>query len=41
MRKLRSGSLRRAFELWQRAEAPYAAARVRVLIGKACRRARG
>jgi DNA-binding NarL/FixJ family response regulator len=30
-------SLRRAFELWQRAEAPYATARVRVLIGKACR----
>ena len=31
------GSLRRAFELWQRIEAPYAAARVRELIGLACR----
>lgn len=31
------GSLRRAFEAWQRIEAPYAAARVRVLIGLACR----
>jgi DNA-binding CsgD family transcriptional regulator len=31
------GSLRRAFEVWQRIEAPYAAARVRVLIGQACR----
>jgi DNA-binding CsgD family transcriptional regulator len=31
------GSLRRAFEVWQRIEAPYAAARVRVLIGLACR----
>jgi DNA-binding CsgD family transcriptional regulator len=31
------GSLRRAFELWQRIQAPYAAARVRVLIGLACR----
>jgi DNA-binding NarL/FixJ family response regulator len=31
------GSLRRAFELWQRAETPYAEARVRVLIGMACR----
>ena len=30
-------SLRRAFEAWQRIEAPYAAARVRVLIGLACR----
>jgi DNA-binding CsgD family transcriptional regulator len=30
------GSLRRAFEVWQRIEAPYAAARVRVLIGLAC-----
>ena len=29
--------LRRAFEVWQRIEAPYAAARVRVLIGLACR----
>ena len=31
------GSLRRAFEVWQRIEAPYAAARVRVLIGLGCR----
>jgi DNA-binding CsgD family transcriptional regulator/tetratricopeptide (TPR) repeat protein len=31
------GSLGRAFEVWQRIEAPYAAARVRVLIGLACR----
>jgi DNA-binding CsgD family transcriptional regulator len=31
------GSLRRAFEVWRRVEAPYAAARVRVLIGLACR----
>jgi DNA-binding CsgD family transcriptional regulator len=31
------GSLRRAFDVWQRIEAPYAAARVRVLIGLACR----
>jgi DNA-binding CsgD family transcriptional regulator len=31
------GSLRCAFEVWQRIEAPYAAARVRVLIGLACR----
>ena len=31
------GSLRRAFELWQGLEAPYAAARVRVLLGLACR----
>jgi DNA-binding CsgD family transcriptional regulator len=31
------GWLRRAFEVWQRIEAPYAAARVRVLIGLACR----
>jgi DNA-binding NarL/FixJ family response regulator len=29
--------LRHAFEVWQRIEAPYAAARVRVLIGLACR----
>jgi DNA-binding CsgD family transcriptional regulator len=29
--------LRQAFEVWQRIEAPYAAARVRVLIGRACR----
>jgi DNA-binding CsgD family transcriptional regulator len=31
------GSLRRAFEVWQQIEAPYVAARVRVLIGLACR----
>jgi DNA-binding CsgD family transcriptional regulator len=31
------GSLRRAFEIWQRVEAPYAVARVRVLVGLACR----
>jgi DNA-binding CsgD family transcriptional regulator/tetratricopeptide (TPR) repeat protein len=31
------GPLHRAFEVWQRIEAPYAAARVRVLIGLACR----
>jgi DNA-binding CsgD family transcriptional regulator len=30
-------SLRRAVEVWQRIEAPYAVARVRVLIGLACR----
>jgi DNA-binding CsgD family transcriptional regulator len=30
------GSLRRAFEVWQRIDAPYAAARVRMLIGMAC-----
>ena len=30
------GSLRRAFEVWQRIDAPYAAARVRVLVGLAC-----
>jgi DNA-binding CsgD family transcriptional regulator len=29
--------LRRAFELWERLEAPYEAARVRVLMGHACR----
>ena len=29
--------LRQAFEVWQRIEAPYPAARVRVLIGLACR----
>lgn len=29
--------LRRAFELWQQADAPYEAARVRVLIGRCCR----
>ncbi|ABS27848.1 response regulator receiver protein [Anaeromyxobacter sp. Fw109-5] len=31
------GALRRAFELWQRVEAPYEAARVRALMGLACR----
>jgi DNA-binding CsgD family transcriptional regulator/tetratricopeptide (TPR) repeat protein len=31
------GSLRCAFEVWQRIEAPYPAARVRVVIGLACR----
>jgi DNA-binding CsgD family transcriptional regulator len=31
------GPLRRAFEVWQRVEAPYLAARVRVLLGLACR----
>ena len=31
------GSLQLAVEVWQRIEAPYAAARVRVLIGLACR----
>jgi DNA-binding CsgD family transcriptional regulator/tetratricopeptide (TPR) repeat protein len=31
------GPLRRAFDVWQRIEAPYATARVRVLIGLACR----
>jgi DNA-binding CsgD family transcriptional regulator len=31
------GSLRRAFELWERLEAPYDSARVRVLVGQACR----
>jgi DNA-binding CsgD family transcriptional regulator len=31
------GSLRRAFEIWQRVEAPYEAARVRVLVGLASR----
>jgi DNA-binding CsgD family transcriptional regulator len=31
------GSLRRAFEVWQQIEAPYVAARVRELIGLACR----
>ena len=31
------GSLRGAFAVWQRIEAPYVAARVRVLIGLACR----
>jgi DNA-binding CsgD family transcriptional regulator len=30
------GLLRHAFEVWQRIEAPYATARVRVLIGLAC-----
>jgi DNA-binding CsgD family transcriptional regulator len=31
------GSLRHAFEVWQRVEAPYLAARVRVQIAEACR----
>jgi len=31
------GSLRRALEVWQRIGAPYAVARVRVLVGLACR----
>jgi DNA-binding CsgD family transcriptional regulator len=31
------GSLRRGFELWQRIEAPYTCACVRVLIGLCCR----
>lgn len=31
------GPLRRAFELWERLEAPYEAARARVLVGQACR----
>ena len=31
------GPLHRAFELWKRLEAPYEAARVRVLVGQACR----
>jgi DNA-binding CsgD family transcriptional regulator len=31
------GALRHAFDVWQRIEAPYAGARVRVLIGLACR----
>ncbi len=31
------GSLRRAFEAWQQVKAPYEAARVRVLVGMACR----
>jgi len=31
------GSLRRAFEAWRHTEAPYEAARVRVLLGMACR----
>ena len=31
------GSLRRAFELWRQVDAPYEAARVRMLIGRACR----
>jgi DNA-binding CsgD family transcriptional regulator len=30
------GPLHRAFELWKRLEAPYEAARVRVLVGQAC-----
>jgi DNA-binding CsgD family transcriptional regulator len=31
------GSLRRAFEAWRQVEAPYESARVRVLMGMACR----
>jgi DNA-binding CsgD family transcriptional regulator len=31
------GTLRRAFEVWRQLEVPYEAARVRVLIAKACR----
>ena len=31
------GSLRRAFEAWRQVKAPYEAARVRVLVGMACR----
>lgn len=31
------GPLRRSFEIWQRLEAPYLAARVRVLLARACR----
>jgi len=31
------GPLRRAVEIWQRVGAPYLAARVRVLVGRACR----
>jgi DNA-binding CsgD family transcriptional regulator len=31
------GSLRQAWQVWQQIEAPYVAARVRVLIGLACR----
>lgn len=31
------GSLRQALELWQRLQAPYEVARVRVLLGQACR----
>ncbi|WP_313958461.1 helix-turn-helix transcriptional regulator [Chelativorans salis] len=31
------GQLREAFDVWQRVEAPYLAARVRVQIGQACR----
>ena len=31
------GSLRQAWQVWQRVEAPYAVARVRVLVGLACR----
>ena len=30
------GSLRQSFELWQRVDAPYESARVRLLIGQAC-----
>ncbi len=31
------GPLRRSLEIWQRVRAPYLAARVRVLVGDACR----
>jgi DNA-binding CsgD family transcriptional regulator len=31
------GPLRRAFDLWERLEAPYESARTRLLIGRACR----
>jgi DNA-binding CsgD family transcriptional regulator len=31
------GSLRSAFEVWQRIEAPYAASRTRIMMGLACR----
>ena len=34
--RLAIGPLRRAFELWESLDAPYAAARVRVLVGQAC-----
>jgi DNA-binding CsgD family transcriptional regulator len=35
--QLAVASLRRAFEVWQQVQAPYEAALVRVLIGRACR----
>src|SRR4029450_4390749 len=31
------GDLRRAFQAWQELEAPYEAARTRLLVGRACR----